>query len=122
MGEDLQRRLAEEKTPLGEPIIVVPLEASDGVAERDEQFMRATRDAAIKEFFFGDAKRTLSPSTQSIGFDDVAIFKATDGVSFFIPCPKRYANFEQSLKLTKGSRCSKLPRYPLRCHIGRSQS
>ncbi|KAK0620486.1 Pre-mRNA cleavage complex II protein Clp1-domain-containing protein [Immersiella caudata] len=78
LSEDLQRRLADEKTPLGEPIYVVPLERSDGVAERDGQFMRATRDAAIKEFFFGDAKRTLSPSTQSVGFDDVAIFKSPD--------------------------------------------
>ncbi|KAK0641323.1 Pre-mRNA cleavage complex II protein Clp1-domain-containing protein [Cercophora newfieldiana] len=78
MGDDLQRRLAEEKTPLGEPIIVVPLERSDGVAERDEQFTRTIRDAAIKEYFFGDAKRTLSPSTQSVSFDDVAIFKAPD--------------------------------------------
>lgn len=80
MGENLQQRLAQEKTSFGEPIWVVPLDKSDGVADRDEKFMRATRDAAIKEYFFGDSKRTLSPSTQSIGFDDVAIFKAPDGM------------------------------------------
>jgi polyribonucleotide 5'-hydroxyl-kinase len=41
--------------------------------------MKFTREAAIKEYFFGDAKRTLSPFTQSVSFDDVAIFKTPDG-------------------------------------------
>lgn len=43
--------------------------------------MKFIREAAIKEYFFGDSKRTLSPFTQSVGFDDVAIFKAPDGNS-----------------------------------------
>ncbi|KAK0715184.1 Pre-mRNA cleavage complex II protein Clp1-domain-containing protein [Lasiosphaeris hirsuta] len=77
---ELQRHFAGQKTSLGEPIMVVPLDKSDGVVQRDEQFMRFTREATIKEYFFGDSKRTLSPSTQSVSFDDVAIFKAPDGM------------------------------------------
>jgi polyribonucleotide 5'-hydroxyl-kinase len=71
--------LENEKTAHGEAVTTLLLDRSEGVAERDKDFMKFTREAAIKEYFFGDAKRTLSPFTQSIGFDDVAIFKASDG-------------------------------------------
>ena len=79
MNAELQRQVAGKMTPLGEPIVIVSLDKSDGVAEPDEQFMRSNREATIKEYFFGDGKRTLSPSTQSVSFDDLAIFKAPDG-------------------------------------------
>src|SRR5512140_2783197 len=79
MHSALQTRFAAERTPQGEPIAVISLEKSDGVARRDDEFMRLSREATIKEYFFGDAKRTLSPLTQSVSFDDVAIFKAPDG-------------------------------------------
>lgn len=78
---ELQRRLGNEKTAHGEAITVVLLDKSEGVAERDKDFMKAAREAAIKEYFFGDSKRTLSPSTQSVSFDDVAIFKAPDSIA-----------------------------------------
>jgi polyribonucleotide 5'-hydroxyl-kinase len=76
---ELQRRLVNERTAHGEAITVIHLDKSDGVSERDKDFMKFTREAAIKEYFFGDAKRTLSPFTQSVSFDDVAIFKTPDG-------------------------------------------
>jgi polyribonucleotide 5'-hydroxyl-kinase len=58
---------------------VIHLNRSEGVAERDKDFMKSTREAAIKEYFFGDSKRTLSPFTQSVSFDEVAIFKTPNG-------------------------------------------
>ncbi|KAK3306725.1 Pre-mRNA cleavage complex II protein Clp1-domain-containing protein [Chaetomium strumarium] len=79
----LQRRLENEKTTHGEVISVIQLNRSDGVAERDNDFMKATREAAIKEYFFGDSKRTLSPFTQSVTFDEVAIFKTPDDSDFY---------------------------------------
>lgn len=78
---ELQRRLEKEKTPHGETITVLDFNKSDGVAARDKDHMKFSREAAIKEYFFGDAKRTLSPFTQSVGFDEVAIFKAPEGMS-----------------------------------------
>jgi polyribonucleotide 5'-hydroxyl-kinase len=77
--DELQRRLGNQRTAHGEAITFVLLDKSDGVAERDKQFMKYAQEAAIKEYFFGDAKRTLSPFTQSVSFDDVAIYKAPDG-------------------------------------------
>jgi polyribonucleotide 5'-hydroxyl-kinase len=76
---ELQRRFENQRTIHGEAITLILLDKSDGVAERDKDFMKFTREAAIKEYFFGDAKRTLSPFTQSVSFDDVAVFRTPDG-------------------------------------------
>lgn len=72
---ELQKRFAREKTTLGEPIALVMLDKSHGVVERDEGWMKAMQEAAIKEYFFGDSKRTLSPFTQQVDFDAVAIYR-----------------------------------------------
>lgn len=75
---EMMRRFGNERTSLGEPISVVHLDRSDGVVARDEVFMQHWREAAIKEYFFGDARRTLSPLIQQVDFDNVVIYKASD--------------------------------------------
>ena len=75
MTTELTKRFATEKTSLGEPIHVVGLDKSDGVVERDEGFMQQVQEAAIKEYFFGDAQRTLSPSTQLVDFDALVVYQ-----------------------------------------------
>ncbi|UPK94433.1 hypothetical protein LCI18_005368 [Fusarium solani-melongenae] len=74
LSGELTKRFASERTSLGEPISVVPLEKSDGVVERDEMFMQHAREAAIKEYFFGDSRRTLSPLIQQVDFDNVVVY------------------------------------------------
>lgn len=71
---ELTKRFATERTSLGEPISVVPMDKSDGVVERDEMFMQHAREAAIKEYFFGDSRRTLSPLIQQVDFDNVVVY------------------------------------------------
>ncbi|KEY69953.1 hypothetical protein S7711_06485 [Stachybotrys chartarum IBT 7711] len=78
MNAELMKRFAEEKTSLGEPITVVLLDKSEGVVERDEAFEQHSRDAAIKEYFFGDARMTLSPQIQQVDFDSLVIYKPSD--------------------------------------------
>jgi polyribonucleotide 5'-hydroxyl-kinase len=78
MNAELTKRFAEEKTSLGEPINVVLLDKSEGVVERDEAFLQQSREAAIKEYFFGDARRTLSPQIQQVDFDSLIIYKPSD--------------------------------------------
>ena len=81
MYEALEQRLdMDVKTSLGEPIECVNLAKPDGIPEIVDSFARQNRDAAIKEYFYGNSKRTLSPSLQVISFDDVAIFKTPDGM------------------------------------------
>ncbi|KAL6826478.1 Pre-mRNA cleavage complex II protein Clp1 domain-containing protein [Trichoderma camerunense] len=74
----LSSRFATEKTSLGEAIQVVSIDKSDGVVERDESFLEQSREAVIKEYFFGDAKRTLSPQIQQVDFDSLVIYKLAD--------------------------------------------
>lgn len=78
MNAELTKRFAEEKTSLGEPINVILLDKSEGVVERDEAFLQQSREAAIKEYFFGDARRTLSPQIQQVDFDSLIIYKPSD--------------------------------------------
>ncbi|KAI9152164.1 mRNA cleavage and polyadenylation factor CLP1 [Paramyrothecium foliicola] len=82
MNAELTKRFAEEKTSLGEPIHVVSLDKSEGVVERDEAFLQQTREAAIKEYFFGDARRTLSPQIQQVDFDSLIIYKPSEYSSY----------------------------------------
>lgn len=78
MNAALLRRFGSERTSLGEPISVVHLDRSDGVVGRDEVFMQHWREAAIKEYFFGDTRRTLSPLIQQVDFDNVVIYKTSE--------------------------------------------
>jgi polyribonucleotide 5'-hydroxyl-kinase len=75
INTELVRRLASEKTSLGEPISIVLLDKSEGVVERDDAFMKQLREATIKEYFFGDFKRSLDPTTQIIDYDTLTIYK-----------------------------------------------
>ncbi|KAM0191918.1 hypothetical protein ACHAPI_008636 [Fusarium lateritium] len=78
ISSELSRRFSTERTSLGEPISVVPIDKSDGVVVRDEAFLQHVREAAIKEYFFGDSKRTLSPLIQQVDFDNVTVYHNSD--------------------------------------------
>ncbi|KAL2760311.1 hypothetical protein ACRALDRAFT_1053919 [Sodiomyces alcalophilus JCM 7366] len=75
---ELSKRLSNEQTSLGERIHVIPLDKSDGVAERDEGFREQACEASIKEYFFGSVGRTLSPATQQVDFDSLTIYRLSD--------------------------------------------
>lgn len=73
------RRFSGYRTTTGGTITLVKLDKSGGCVDRDDEFMQKSREAAIKEYFFGDLKRTLSPHTQQVSFDDAAIYKVLEG-------------------------------------------
>jgi polyribonucleotide 5'-hydroxyl-kinase len=77
---EMQKRFSSHRTSTGESITLVKLDKSGGCVDRDDMFMQQTQEAAIKEYFFGDSKSTLSPHTQQMGFDDVTIYKIREGV------------------------------------------
>lgn len=78
LNAEIAKRFATEKTSLGEPIQVITLDKSDGVMDRDEAFTEQSREAVIKEYFFGDARRTLSPQIQQVDFDSLVIYRLPD--------------------------------------------
>ena len=84
------RRYSEQKTGTGAPIAVVKLDKSGGCVDRDEDYMRQLRQAQIREYFFGDAKNTLSPHTQQIDFSQLSIYKIAESKSFHLlrPCSR----------------------------------
>lgn len=88
----VSERFHGEKTSLGDQTNVVSLPKPDGVADRDEAWLLACQHAAIKEYFFGDSKTTLNPSTQLLDLDSVTIYRTPERkfsfpLSLFPTCP-----------------------------------
>ncbi|ERT03215.1 hypothetical protein HMPREF1624_01521 [Sporothrix schenckii ATCC 58251] len=75
----LTNRFQGETTTFGEPIQIVQLDASDGVVDRSDAVEQQQREACIKEYFFGDAKRTLSPYTQQVDADALTVLRLPPG-------------------------------------------
>ncbi|TGO57884.1 hypothetical protein BOTNAR_0192g00070 [Botryotinia narcissicola] len=81
LHSEMLRRFSTQKIDNGEAITLVRLDKSGGCVDRDDTFMQQMREATIKEYFFGDAKRTLSPHTQLVNFDELSIYKVKEAHS-----------------------------------------
>lgn len=75
--EALEQRLSAS-AHTSEPVQIVQLDASDGAVARSELAEQQQREACIKEYFFGDAKRTLSPYTQQVDGDTLTVLRLPD--------------------------------------------
>lgn len=64
-------------------VTIVKLAKSGGCVDRDEAFMRTARETAIREYFFGEPKRTLSPYTLTVGLNEVNLWRVGEGIFFF---------------------------------------
>ena len=73
------RRFDGSKISTDESITVLKLAKSGGCVDRDDAFMKQARQAQVRQYFFGDAKRTLSPHTQQVDFGQVSIYKIHQG-------------------------------------------
>ncbi|KAI1826403.1 Pre-mRNA cleavage complex II protein Clp1-domain-containing protein [Xylaria intraflava] len=81
LGSEMQKRFAGQTTTVGETVTVVALDKSGGVMDRDEAFMQHARESAIREYFFGNPKMTLSPFTQQVDFASVSIWRISEAPS-----------------------------------------
>ena len=59
-------------------VTVIKLPQSGGCVDRDEQYLKNHRHRQVKEYFFGDPKRTLSPYTMTVDFSVLNIYRITD--------------------------------------------
>lgn len=82
MRDDLAKRFSGQRTTLGEDISIVGLDKCGGAVDRNPTFMQGVTEAAVKEYFFGDARRSLNPHTQQISFEAVSIWKVVEGPFF----------------------------------------
>ncbi|UQC76384.1 pre-mRNA cleavage complex II protein Clp1 [Colletotrichum lupini] len=78
LNAEVTKRFSTERTSLGENYSILLLEKSDGVVERDVGYTQQACEASIKEYFFGSIGQTLSPATQQVDFDSLAIYKLGD--------------------------------------------
>lgn len=74
----MARRFNGHRTSTDETISVVKLDKSGGCVDREEAYMKQARQAQIREYFFGDAKITLSPHTQQVDFNQVTIYRVAE--------------------------------------------
>ena len=80
LHSEMVRRFSSLKIRGSESIVIVKLDKSGGCVDRDDTFMQRSREMAIREYFFGDLKSTLSPHTQQVGFVDITIYKIREGL------------------------------------------
>lgn len=74
----MSRRYNGQKTAGGALVVVLKLDKSGGCVDRDEGYMEKFRQAQVREYFFGDAKTSLSPHTQQLDFSQLSIFKIAE--------------------------------------------
>ncbi|KUJ16273.1 Clp1-domain-containing protein [Mollisia scopiformis] len=86
LHSEMLRRFSTYRTSTGETITLVKLDKSGGCVDRDDTFMQLTNEATVKEYFFGDTRTTLSPHTQSLGYDEVTVYKIREAhTNSFLP-------------------------------------
>ncbi|RFU32098.1 hypothetical protein B7463_g4259, partial [Scytalidium lignicola] len=88
LHSEMIRRFSSHKTTNGEEVTIVKLDKSGGCVDRDDEYLQQSREASIKEYFFGDPKRTLSPHTQQVDFDALTVYKVREEhsiLSSFLP-------------------------------------
>jgi len=59
-------------------VTVLRVAPSPGAVARDGSFMKATRAAQTRRYFFGDARTPLNPHSQMWDFADLAVYRAVD--------------------------------------------
>ncbi|KAF2873435.1 mRNA cleavage and polyadenylation factor IA/II complex [Massariosphaeria phaeospora] len=75
---DLTRKYSNR--PGEEPVSVIRLDKSGGCVDRSEEYMKQLRQAQIRSYFFGHGTdAALAPSSQMADFDDLNIFKISEG-------------------------------------------
>jgi polyribonucleotide 5'-hydroxyl-kinase len=75
---DMSRKYHGTRASSGEARTVVKLTSSGGCVDRDESYMKQARKASILEYFYGDAKTSLSPHSQTIDFGMLKVFKPAE--------------------------------------------
>lgn len=81
LSSDMSRKFNGQKTSTDDTITVITvikLDKSGGCVDRDEAYLKQSRQAQIREYFFGDSKITLSPHTQQVDFNQLTIYKVAE--------------------------------------------
>jgi polyribonucleotide 5'-hydroxyl-kinase len=99
------RRFDGHKTTNDDPITVIKLDKSGGCADRDDTYLQQTRQAQIREYFFGDKRRTLSPHTQTVDFSSITIYKIRE-------CKSTPRSLIPHIRIFRNTRATRLTPHP----------
>ena len=75
---EMSRRFGKQASAAPDGVFIVKLDKSGGCVDRDDEYLKQFRQAQIREYFFGDAKNSLSPHTQLVDFSEVAIYRLAE--------------------------------------------
>ena len=78
---DMSRRFPKQGTYEPEGVAVIKLDKSGGCVDRDSSYLQHMREIQIREYFFGSFRNQLSPYSQQLGFDEIVIYRPSEGVS-----------------------------------------
>ena len=81
---DMARRFHKDSTTSTSSMVVVKVDKSGGCVDRDGLYLQQMREAQIKQYFFGTPRSQLSPFSQQVGYDEVAIYRVAE--SMFSHC------------------------------------
>lgn len=69
---------ASERSRDDEEVRIVGINKAKEIPVLDEAWKINDQEVSIKEYFFGDSKLVLSPSTQLVSYDSLVIYKLQD--------------------------------------------
>ncbi|KAI4251842.1 MAG: hypothetical protein L6R42_008215 [Xanthoria sp. 1 TBL-2021] len=75
---DMLRRFNGQPIGIGETTTVIKLDRSGGSVDRDEDFLRRSREAQFLKYFYGDPQMELHPRTTECDFSHVSIYRVPD--------------------------------------------
>lgn len=103
---DMRRKFAPQglgqMTVTEESVRVVKLAKSEGCVSRDEAYMKALRAQQIRGYFFGEKGVSLNPLTVMVGFDDVTIYRYSEG-KLITSLTRHNASFDGSSNMNTAS-------------------
>lgn len=74
----MSRRFSKQGAGSNGSVSVLKLDKSGGCVDRDAQYLQQFRQGQIREYFFGDARNSLSPHTQQLDFGEVIIYRLSE--------------------------------------------
>ena len=76
---DMSRRFSKQGVSEPDGVAVIKLDKSGGCVDRDPSYLLRMRESQIREYFFGTFRNQLSPYSQQLSFDEIVIYRPSEG-------------------------------------------
>lgn len=76
---DMLRRFNGQRIGANGTTTVIKVDRSGGSVDRDEDFLRRSRHALVRQYFYGDPKVSLSPHMLQVDYNQLNVYKVPEG-------------------------------------------